>query len=318
MLLTEAIKALLIATRADGRSPETVKGYRRKLKPLVAFLGDVPVEDITIDDMRRYSVHLRDQPTRWSDHPKHREKEGGLSSFTIHSYIAHAKRLFNWLEEEGTIQVNPVRRIKNPQPKRREPKAIELEHFLALLATTESESVADLRDRAILFFLTDTGCRVGGLCGLRVKDIKFEKKLAVLVEKGDETRMVPFNPPTAEALKAWLEVRPQDQGDWLFVSLSSRAEGDLSVSGVEQMLKRKAKQAGITGTVNPHSFRHAFAREFLMSGGDLGTLSDLLGHTDIKVTKDYYAIFLIQDLQKKHQRHSPVARLFGGNDDECP
>jgi site-specific recombinase XerD len=314
MLLTEAIEALLIATRADGRSTETVKAYRRKLKPLVVFLGDVPVEGITCNDIRLYVAHLMDRPTRYADHPMHEEVEGGLSPFTVASHVRAVKRLFNWLEDEGGIKTNPTRRIKTPRPKRREPKAIGLQNFLKLLATTESGSVADLRDRAILLFLADTGCRVGGLCGLRVQDLDLGAGLAVITEKGDKARLVPFNPPAAEALRAWLAVRPEDQGPWVFVSVSTNVRGGLTTSGVIQMLKRRAKKADVTGAVNPHAFRHFFAREFLMNGGDLATLADLLGHSSVEVTKASYAIFTVQELKEKHRRHSPVARLLGGGE----
>jgi len=314
MLLTEAIEALLIATRADGRSIETVKAYRRKLKPLVTFLGDVPVEGITSNDIRRYIAHLMDRPTRYADHPMHEEMEGGLSPFTVASHVRAVKRLFNWLEDEGVIEVNPVRKIKTPRPKRKEPKAVGLQDFLALLATTEAGAVADLRDRAIMLFLADTGCRVGGLCGLRVHDLDLGTGLAVITEKGDKARLMPFNPPAAKALRAWLEVRPQDCGPWVFVSLSTKVKGRLTPGGVAQMLKRRAKKAGVTGAVNPHSFRHFFAREYLMNGGDLGTLSDLLGHSSVEVTKASYAIFTIQELKEKHRRYSPVTKLLGGDE----
>jgi integrase/recombinase XerD len=174
--------------------------------------------------------------------------------------------------------------------------------------------MADLRDRAAILMLADTGCRVGGLCGLQVSDLDFENRLAVVIEKGAQTRKVPFSPPSARALVNWLQVRPRDRGPWVFVSLGNKAEGQLSPGAVGQMLKRRAKRVGVEGMVNPHSFRHAFAREFLMNGGDLGSLSDLLGHKGVEVTKDYYAIYLVQELQEKHRRHGPVARLFGGDE----
>ena len=314
MLLTEAIEALLISTRANGRSIETVKDYRRKLRQLVAFLGDVPIEEITTNDIRRYIVYLMDRPTRWGGHPKQREREGGLSPSSIAGHVRAIKRLFNWLESEGAIEANPTKKIRTPQPKRKEPKGIDMQDFLKLLATTEGGSVADLRDRAILLFLVDTGCRVGGLCGLRMRDLDLAAGLAVVTEKGEKTRLVPFISTTADALRAWLEVRPQDQGPWLFVSLGNKASGGLSPNGVALMLRRRARRAGVTGPVNPHAFRHAFARAFLMDGGDLATLADLLGHSSVEVTKASYAIFTIQELKEKHRRHSPVARLLGGGE----
>jgi site-specific recombinase XerD len=312
MKLSEAIDALCIATRADGRSSRTVGSYRQKLKPLLAFLGDVDVEEISIDDLRRYVAYLMDLQVRYVDHPLRRRREGGLSPFTVSGRIRAFKRLFNWLKEEGTIDDNPARRIKIPRPKREKPKGISRQDLLGLLEACEGDKVIDKRDRAIVLFLADTACRVGGMCGLRIQDLDLEAGLALVREKGEKTRFVPFMPATAEALAAWLEVRPQDRGPWVFVSLANHSKGALAANSVWQILHQRAVLAGATGPVNPHAFRHAFARDFLLDGGDLGTLADLMGHSDISVTKAFYGIFKIEELQKKHRQHSPIAKLFGG------
>jgi len=305
MRLTEAIEALLLATRADGRSPRTVASYREKLSHLVAYLGDVAVASITVDDLRRYIAHQMSEHVLFAGDP--RERVGTLSPFTVATRVRAMKRLFNWLEEEGRIMSNPTRRIKTPRPKREGSKGITLANVKALLATTSGGDVADVRDTAIILFLCDTGCRAGGLCGLRVDDLHLEEGLAVVHEKGDKTRFVMFAPQTAGALRAWLAIRPRD-GDKVFVSLKRKQA--LTPNGVWQMLQRRAERASIEGAVNPHSFRHAFAREFLLSGGDLGTLADILGHSSVEVTKEFYGIFTVQELQEKHRRHSPITRLF--------
>ena len=116
MLLSEAISALLIATKADGQSPETVTAYRRKLKPLVVFLGDVQVESISVDDLRRYVASMRDEATLYADHPYHEPRAGTLSPFTVAGRVRALKRLFSFLEAEGVITVNSARKIKTRGP----------------------------------------------------------------------------------------------------------------------------------------------------------------------------------------------------------
>ena len=76
-----------------------------------------------------------------------------------------------------------------------------------------------------------------------------------------------------------------------------------------RMLSRRAERMGIKGKVNPHSFRHAFARDYLLSGGDLASLSDLLGHSDVLVTKAFYGVLTGNELRQKHAEHSPVKRI---------
>ena len=315
MLLSEAIKALCIATRADGRSPRTVQSYREKLSYLLTFLGDVPIEGITVNDLRGWVADMYDRETIYVNHHTHQEQAQGLSEFTISSRVRHMKRLFNWCAAEGIITSNPSKRIKTPRPKRDAPKEVSKKNVLALLATAAGDTLTDLRDRAIMFFLIDTGCRAGGLCGLKLDGLDLDAKLAKVTEKGGKTRFVMFNPPTEEALKAWLKVRPKGN-DWVFVSLGGHREGEaLTPSGVLQMLKRRAKRAGIKGRVNTHSWRHAFAKLYLTDGGDVSVLSRILGHSDVRTTVDFYAVYCIEELQRKHQQHSPVSQMFGGKKD---
>lgn len=311
MLLSEAIDELIIATKANGRMPQTVEGYRRKLKPLLTFLGDVPVEQITVGDLRRYIIHLQERSTLWAGHPKHQEREGNLSPFTVASHIRATQRLFNWLKKERIIQSNPMEGIEFTQPKEHWPKAISADDFQALLETTKSGTIADIRDRAIIFLLADSGCRISGLCGLRVEDINLTAGRAMVTEKGLKTRLIFFDEEAKQALEEWLKVRPNDQGPWLFISLGNKAKGRLSPNGVRQMLKRRAKLAGVRGPVNPHAFRHAFAREYLSDEGDMGTLSRLMGHSNTRVTDMFYARYDTQVLKRAHKQHSPVARMLG-------
>lgn len=311
MLLDDAIQKLLLETHSVGRSDETVNFYRKRLEPLLSFLGNVEVKSITKTDLQRFVAHLLERETLWPDHPIRPAKQDRLKTETIRGYIRAIKRLFSYLEEESVIMINPSRKLSYKSVRRKEPKAISQEDFLALLQTTATQQPIDWRDQAIFVLLADTGCRIGGLTHLKVGDIMWEQEqgLLRLTEKGDNTRWVPFLPITGMVLKRWLEVRPQDQGDWLFVGLGNKDTGRICENGVRQMIRRRAEEAGISGRVNPHAFRHAFARDYLLNGGDLATVSELMGHSGLDVTKDNYAIFNVRELQAKHALYSPVARL---------
>jgi site-specific recombinase XerD len=312
MLLSKAIERLLTATRADFRSDRTIEFYRSELAPLVAFLGDVPVESITIDHLRRYIADLMEERTLHAGRSTRKPHRGKLSPWTIKARIRTMKRLFSWLEQEGHLDNNPTRRIRTPQIKRKEPRGISRSDFLALMETTGAGTVADLRDRSILLFLLDTGARIAGLCGLRIDDLDLEQGLATVIEKGDKVRFVMFSPTTAKALRDWLEVRPEYKAPWVFIGLGNASKGALKPNGVAQMLRRRAKRAGCKGPTNPHSFRHGFARHFMLNGGDLASLSRIMGHSDVKITADYYALYTFSELQEKHKKHGP----FGGERDE--
>jgi site-specific recombinase XerD len=278
-----------------------VQSYREKLGHLAAFLGDPPIEGVTVHELRSFVVA---------------QLESGLSPFTVKSRVRALKRLFNFCEAEGITAGNPGQRIKTPNPKRETPKGIRWDDFLLLLETTRPGDLLDLRDRALMLFLFDTACRVGGLTWLKVDDLDLEARRAVVREKGDKTRPVFYQQATAEALRDWLKVRPDDRGPWVFTSTKA-GYGRLTGSGVRHLLDRRAEAAGCEGPTNPHAFRHGFARAYLLGGGDLGTLSDLLGHSSVAITKEYYAVFTAGELQRQHDRYSPIAQLEGGENDRA-
>ncbi len=296
MKLTEAIEALCVATRANARSPRTVRSYREKLGHFADFLGgDTDVSDISTHDIRCFVVSQMDAE---------------LSPFTVSTRTKAVKRLFNWLQEEHIIENNPSSRVETPTPRRETPKGTPLEDIHAMISTC-GNSLAGKRDRAALMFLTDTGCRAGGLCGLEIDKLDLDNLKAVVSEKG-KVRFVLFTEATAQALRDWLAVRPGED-EFVLTGIGVKSEGALTPSGLWQMVQRRAKRAGIEGPVSVHGFRHTFARLYLLDGGDLGTLSELMGHEDVSTTKRWYGVFALPELQEKHKQHSPLIQMMRRN-----
>jgi integrase/recombinase XerD len=166
------------------------------------------------------------------------------------------------------------------------PKWAETEDILALLETAKDNTLPDLRDRAIILFLLDTGCRAGELCSLKVDDLNLDATRASVANMSTRARFVFFGKSTMAALQSWLDVRPSDRGPWVFAGLANHSKGALTPSSLRRMLKRRGKVAGCKGPVNPRSFRYAFARQWVMSGGSLETLACLLGYSSVSVTRD--------------------------------
>lgn len=307
MLLSEAIEALATAIIAEGKSERTANLYRLNLGYLVNFLGDRPIEAITRKDLQAYQAHLMARQERFAGHPSRPQEPGRLSLFTVRSYMRTVRRLFSWLTDEGYLPANPAHKLKLPKTGTPEPKAIDVNDYYKLLAATAGDTPQERRDRAICMFLYDTGCRVGGLVGLRLDDLDLEKGRARITEKGRKTRLAFLNPPTVAALQSWLSVRPDCNLPWVFLSMGIHGIGQLLPNGVGQMLKRLKQKAGIKGPCNPHSFRHAFACGFLRRGGEISALAKIMGHTSVDVTFRFYGIWAVADLQEKHRRYSPGA-----------
>lgn len=308
MKLSQAVELFLTGVRADGLSDQTRVWYQYCLCRLVRYLGDPSLDAITADDLRRFVADLREKNLRWSDHKFRKPLSGGFSPSTLQGYVRSIKRLFSWLEENEHIAIdqNPAVRLKKPKLPAPQPKEISIENIRALLKIAQHSKPFPKRDYALILFLADTGCRAGGLVSLRLGDLDLKNNQAFVTEKGRKRRYLFLSDVTKAALKKWLVVRP-DQTDFVFVS----ARGQMTIWGVHQLLARLKKAAGIEGRVNPHAFRHSFAKRYLNNGGDLATLADMLGHTDVMVTKRFYSVFTSEELKRKHKQHNPLAGIVG-------
>lgn len=311
MKLETALNEYLLACRADGLRPATLQWYRSLLTVFVQTMDGAALEDVTPRQIRQYIVALEDRTERYTDAPQKPAQRGGLSRASIAAHVRALHAFWAWAEREYQLKRNPMRNVKRPRTVDPDPKAISGPDFVKLVNATERSRWGE-RDRAILVFLADTGCRLGGLVSLTMENLFIDEQRAIVREKGQKSRVVVFTAYTARILTQWLAVRDSSTR-YVFVSQQTGAR--LTESGINQLLKRLKARAGVTGRVNPHSFRHGFAREYLLNGGDLVTLARLLGHSDISTTAAYYAVFSQDELADLHEKHSPLKTLLGSDDE---
>ncbi|CAG1013050.1 MAG: tyrosine-type recombinase/integrase [Anaerolineae bacterium] len=290
MNINIAIPAFIASKAADGIDLKTLKWYGHMLKPLTDGYGRVEVRLITTADMRELMISLRSRTA---------------SKATLSGYSTALRAFWAWIEGE-TGKVNPMSGIKKPGRPTPQPKAIRPEDLKALYVACGSGWIG-ARNRALLLMLADTGMRAQGLISLKIDDLDLGRRRAIVREKFGKTRPVPFTRLTAAMLKAYLLARPKN-GTILFCSGDGAG---LSYWGLREILRRLALRAGVYGRANLHSFRHFAAREYLRQGGDLATLSELLGHADVGTTAAHYAVYDSDELAARHDQHSPLKSVFG-------
>ena len=309
MKVSEALDKFLLSRRSDGLSQETVIWYRKRLGRVVEFFNDCDLSAITTDDFRRFVVSLQEQNVKWANHKFHNPIKGSLSPATIQGYQRCVRTFYNWLEENELITSaqNVARKLKKIKLPKQAPKEISETDMLALLEASKSYGRYSKRNYAMILFLADTGCRVGGLASLRLADLDLSRGQAMVIEKGSKSRVLFFGQETKDALSVWLAERPQETDtEFLFVG----ERGRLTTYGVRMVLKRLKKIAGVSGFVNPHSFRHAFAKRAILRGISDSVLANLMGHTDIKTTHNAYLIYRTQESQDAHRRYSSLDGLL--------
>ena len=124
-------------------------------------------------------------------------------------------------------------------------------------------------------------------------------------EKGGKERTVYYTKYTAALLAVWITQGSIREGA---VWRNVRTWEPLREAGVHEALRRLKKASKVRGRVNPHAFRHRFAREYINNGGDISTLAKILGHSDLSITTNYYAVFDEDELHDLHDRFTPMQK----------
>lgn len=297
-----SLVVLFDADLAGTVATSTRVWYQRMIKSLVDHLGSgALVSSVTNKDLKLWRRNLVDKKTKYGG--QRPTVKDGLKDNTINGYVRVAKRFFNWCVAEGYVDESPAEGLKMNKVGKRSPKAISRTDRAKMLDEAKRSSA---RDYAIVRLLADSGARSGGILNLTYDDQlieDLERGWKLTVEKGDKQNAIYFTKETAAAIRAYLKERPKSPHPALFLNSLGNP---MTNSNLHKMLDRLASAAGVTGRYNPHSFRHAFARDMIIDGCDLGRVSRILGHSNSRITTDYYAVFSTSELSEAHRQFSPL------------
>lgn len=235
--------------------------------------------------------------------------DGGLSSTTINHRVRSLKQFYQYLKAEALVTNDPAERLERKKSRNVVIETFSEDHIKALLSVPDKTRFVGFRDYAMMLLLLDTGVRVSELVGIKLADIRMsDNELIIVSGKGGKNRRVYVSPKTREALKKYLRVRGDIPGvPNLFVTTENAPMKQRSVQGRLSIYGRKVRIKGVR--VSPHTFRHTFAKLYIMNGGDPFSLQALLGHSTLDMVRHYVNLWG-SDLQKMHRQFSPVDPLF--------
>ncbi|WP_198158010.1 tyrosine-type recombinase/integrase [Paenibacillus sp. P22] len=228
------------------------------------------------------------------------------SDATINKLIRGWRAFFNWVHTEGYVDTNPFNGIGTIKAEKRIIETFSDAQLKAILAAPNRSTFTGYRDYTIMMTLLDTGVRISELAGIRMFDIDWKARHILVYGKGRKERLVPFSRTLEKALRTYLEVRGVLETDNLFVNIDNNP---FKVRGIQETIADYGKEARIKGVrCSPHTFRHTFAKLYIMNGGDAFSLQKILGHTSLEIVRMYVNLFGT-DVNAQHAKFSPLDRL---------
>ncbi len=279
-----------------GLSENTRQAYRSDLLQLASWLADRGKGLLTANagDLLAYQAWRAEQ---------------GIGARSMSRALSSWRRFFGYLLREEVIAVDPTQFIEMPKLGRKLPGAPTEAEIEALLNAPDVTTDLGARDRAMLELMYAAGLRVSELVALELDQVNLQVGVVRVVGKGDKERIMPMGEEAVFRLQHYLHrARPsllqqRPPTDAVFVTRRGTA---MTRHNFWHIVKRHAKQCGITTPLSPHGLRHAFATHLLNHGADLRVVQLLLGHSDIATTQIYTCVAR-ERLRRLHGRHHPRA-----------
>ncbi len=309
--LSEYIEYYEICNRAEGKSPKTISWYSSNLRRFQNYLKNRHLPDslnnIDIKVLREYVIFLFKRK-RFDGHPYTPVQENLLSSASVHAHVRTLRAFFNWLLTEGLIQNNPAQELKLPKVTKRVVSILSDQEIESILNTLSLTNTSEARNRTIFMVLLDSGLRIGEIVNLNMGDTHIDEGFLKVMGKGKKERIVPIGRNAQKALQRYLfryRVTPNlPITENVFLSIHG---GPLTENSIKLMFARLAQRSGVK-RLHAHLCRHTFATRFLINGGDVFTLQQILGHSTLEMVRCYVNL-ASNHIAIQHQRFSPLDRL---------
>lgn len=267
----------------QNRSMKTIQNYSHYLNRLSDYAGELKLQDIDVELVRKWRMWLNRLPTSTSDE---------LSKMTQNYHLIALRSFLRFCAKRNWETLQPDK-IELARTKRPQVTFLTAEELGRLTAQPDTSKLNGLRDRAILELLFSSGLRVSELVGLDRDHINLKRREFMVRGKGQKDRPVFISDEAAAWIEKYLAMRT-DNTKPLFIRYSGNKKVDnsgnftrLTARSVQRMVARYALLAGITKHVSPHTLRHSFATDLLMNGADLRSVQAMLGHSNIATTQIY-------------------------------
>ncbi len=288
--IEETFKDFIVSRKTKGVVDKTIDSYCNHFRAVARHLDiSQDITDLTKSDLDSMIASMRG---------------AGLSPNSISSYTRCLSAFFSWCNEEQITHIN-IKLYKGEETVKETYTDRELE-ILLKKPNLRKSTFAEYRDWVIINFLLNSGCRAATVRAILIRDIDLDNGLVhYRHNKNHKAQVIPLCSEMIKILREYMRFRKGNDDEYLFCTENGLP---LTENGLRISIMRYNTRRGINKT-SIHLFRHTFAKKYLIDcGGDAFMLQKLLGHSTLKMTKHYCAIF-DADMIKNYDNFSPLAQM---------
>ena len=294
--------------KTEGKSEKTIKWYNDVLRLLQEFLQteglSTFIKDIGEPEVRAFINHLQNK-TKWVRRNGRRTTEK-LSSEGVQNRLRALKAFFNWLCRQGYTEEHRLAGMRNIRVQKKVVEILTDEEIAKILSTCDVKEHRGARMHAIVTLMLDTGLRFSEVITLKESEVDIDDGYLKVLGKGNKERIVPFGSASQKTLWRYYKLfrpEPIDSDSFFLTEEGYRFTED----GFKSLLQRLAQRSGIP-RLHAHLLRHTFATKYLMAGGDIFSLQQILGHTSLEMVRRYVTL-VSQHVVVQHRKFSPMDRV---------
>ncbi len=285
--LEQGLKEFIDSLSGKNRSVGTIRAYKADLEQFINWLHlkDISIEfsgDVRKSDIIEYLNYL---------------SQKALTGMSRARKLSAIREYFKYLDGLEYIVKSPTIGIETPKREKNTRTFLYMEEYNMMLSLAGSKP----RDFAIIQVFLQTGIRVSELANLKIDDIDLQNYNLKVTGKGMVQRNIELEPKGVQAIKSWLNVRPQSYSDNLFLNYQGEP---LSERGIRKIVTKYRKLSGITKKASCHSLRHTFGTYKVENGAPILQVQKWLGHANLNTTQIY--VHMVRQNAKKIMKNTSL------------
>lgn len=288
-------KDIFMLSRKGGKlSKRTLLWYDEQLNRFITYAnenGINKVEQVSRNIISDYLYHLLK----------------GMKGVTACGHYRALRAFFNFLFDEEYISRNPIQKVKAPKAEQKFMRTFSKVEISQILKHYSQSDFFGARNYTIMSLLFSTGLRKSELLNIKIKDVNLDVDAIRIIGKGSKERTVPIGTAMRRIILRYKKWREEFlDGNHCEFFIITREKQQMKISGLNTIFSNLKKDLSLGGEkLSPHTWRHTFAKTFLLNGGDIFSLQKILGHSDISTTKRYIHLN-DKELKLQHSRYNPL------------